>query len=31
VPSIELAYRVARALGLPLEEVFYYEEEPDIK
>ncbi len=25
VPSIELAFRVARAFGLPLEEVFQYE------
>ncbi len=25
VPSIELAFRVARALGVPLEEVFQYE------
>lgn len=26
VPSIELAFRVARALGTPLEEVFQYED-----
>ena len=26
VPSIELAFRVARALGAPLQEVFQYEE-----
>ena len=26
VPSIELAFRVAKALGVPLEEVFQYEE-----
>ena len=25
VPSIELAFRVARAFGVPLEEVFQYE------
>jgi putative transcriptional regulator len=25
VPSIELAFRVARAFGIPLEEVFQYE------
>ncbi len=28
VPSIELAFRVARAFGVPLEEVFQYEDEP---
>ncbi len=27
VPSIELAFRVARALGIPLEEVFQFEDE----
>jgi len=27
VPSIELAFRVARAFGAPLEEVFLYAEE----
>jgi len=26
VPSIELAFRVAKAFGVPLEEVFQYEE-----
>jgi putative transcriptional regulator len=26
VPSIELAFRVARAFGVPLEEVFQYED-----
>jgi putative transcriptional regulator len=26
VPSIELAFRIARALGAPLEEVFQFEE-----
>jgi putative transcriptional regulator len=26
VPSIELAFRVAKAFGVPLEEVFKYEE-----
>jgi putative transcriptional regulator len=26
VPSIELAFRIARAFGVPLEEVFQYEE-----
>jgi putative transcriptional regulator len=25
VPSIELAFRIARAFGVPLEEVFQYE------
>ncbi|GIO16526.1 transcriptional regulator [Cohnella xylanilytica] len=25
-PSLELAFRIARAFGLPLEEVFYYED-----
>jgi putative transcriptional regulator len=25
VPSIELAFRVAKAFGVPLEEVFHYE------
>jgi putative transcriptional regulator len=27
VPSIELAFRVAKAFGVPLEEVFQYREE----
>jgi len=27
VPSVELAFRIARALGVSLEEVFQYEEE----
>ncbi len=27
VPSIELAFRVVRAFGVPLEEVFQYEED----
>ena len=27
VPSIELAFGIARAFGVPLEEVFQYEEE----
>jgi putative transcriptional regulator len=27
VPSIELAFRIARAFGVPLEEVFLYAEE----
>ena len=26
VPSIELAFRIARAFGVPLEEVFQYED-----
>ncbi|GBG10724.1 transcriptional regulator [Paenibacillus agaridevorans] len=26
-PSLELALRIARAFGVPLEEVFYFEEE----
>ena len=26
VPSVELAFRIARALGVPLEEVFQYQE-----
>ena len=26
IPSIELAFRVAKAFGVPLEEVFQYEE-----
>jgi len=26
-PSLELAFRIARAFNLPLEEVFFYEEE----
>jgi len=26
VPSLELAFRVARAFGVPLEDVFWYEE-----
>ena len=26
VPSIELAFKIARAFGVPLEEVFQYEE-----
>ncbi|OUS69568.1 transcriptional regulator [Paenibacillus sp. MY03] len=26
-PSLELAFRIARAFGVPLEEVFYFEEE----
>ena len=26
VPSIELAFRIAKALGVPLEEVFQYQE-----
>jgi putative transcriptional regulator len=26
VPSIELAFRIARAFGVPLEEVFQYQE-----
>jgi putative transcriptional regulator len=26
VPSVELAFRVAKAFGVPLEEVFQYEE-----
>ncbi|MCG7406556.1 helix-turn-helix transcriptional regulator [Paenibacillus sp. ACRRX] len=25
-PSLELAFRIARAFGLPLEEVFFYED-----
>ena len=28
VPSIELAFRVAKAFGVPLEEVFQYEDSP---
>ena len=27
VPSIELAFKIARAFGVPLEEVFQYEEQ----
>jgi putative transcriptional regulator len=27
IPSIELAFRVARAFGVPLEEVFQYEDD----
>lgn len=26
-PSLELAFRIARAFGVPLEDVFYFEEE----
>ena len=26
-PSLELAFRIARVFGVPLEEVFFYEEE----
>ena len=26
IPSLELAFRIARAFGVPLEEVFQYEE-----
>jgi len=29
VPSIELAFRIARAFGVPLEEVFQFRDEPD--
>jgi putative transcriptional regulator len=29
VPSIELAFRISRALGVPLEEVFQFEEKRD--
>jgi putative transcriptional regulator len=25
-PSLELAFRIARAFGLPIESIFYYEE-----
>lgn len=28
-PSLELAFRIARVFGLPLEEVFTYEEDPE--
>ncbi|WP_127531820.1 helix-turn-helix transcriptional regulator [Paenibacillus kobensis] len=28
-PSLELAFRIARAFGLPLEEVFFYGEDMD--
>jgi len=28
-PSLELAFRIARAFNLPLEEVFSFEEQPD--
>ncbi|MDQ2076092.1 helix-turn-helix transcriptional regulator [Marinimicrobium sp. ABcell2] len=28
-PSLELAFRIARVFDKPLEEVFYYEGEPD--
>ena len=28
VPSIELAFRIAKAFGVTLEEVFQYEEQP---
>ena len=30
-PSLELAFRIARVFGLPLEEVFFYGEDPKAK
>lgn len=30
-PSLELAFRIARVFGLPLEEVFYYGEEEGVE
>jgi len=30
IPSIELSFRVARAFGVPLEEVFQYEESKEV-
>lgn len=29
-PSLELAFRIARVFNLPLEEVFFYGEEPKV-
>ncbi len=29
-PSLPLAFRIARAFGLPLEEVFQYDSQPDV-
>jgi putative transcriptional regulator len=31
VPSIELAFRVARAFKVPLEEVFHYEDSQEVE
>lgn len=28
-PSLELAFKISRVMGLPLEEIFFYEEEED--